>query len=176
MGDIPSRQAAVVFANLADVPSLWNVGSDGTEIPEDEAFELVAERDPGIVRRWEEIEARYPGYDEQVVYHSVRQHLGIRSFGAAAWTAPAGQCLVPPHSETEAGYDQEELYVVIGGRARFVCDGEAITLEPGQVLYIAPQVFREAVALSTPTTVLVVGGTPGRAYAPPPFALDWPTR
>jgi hypothetical protein len=37
------------------------------------------------------------------------------------------------------------------------------------------EVSREGIALETPTTVLVVGGLPGRAYTAPPFALDRPT-
>ena len=160
------------LADVSEIPGLWNVGSDGVPIDEDAAFELIAERDPGIIERWEEIERRHPGYDDEVEYHSVRQHFGIRAFGAAAWSAPAGQCLIPPHSETEAQYHQEELYILMAGSARIVCDGEEITMTPGQLLFVEPRVFREGVALETPTTMLVVGGLPGKAYAPPPFALD----
>ncbi len=160
------------LADVADVPALWNVGPDGVAIDEGEAYEMIAERDPGIIERWDETERRYPGYDDQVVYHSVRQHLGIQAFGAAAWTAPAGQCLVPAHSETGAGYHHEELYILLRGSARMLCDGEPITMSPGQLLFVASQVVREGVALETPTTMLVVSGVPGRAYSPPPFALD----
>lgn len=159
------------LADVSDVPALWNVGADGVAIEEDEAYDLVAERDPGIIERWDDMARRYPGYDDAVTYHSVRQHFGIRSFGAAAWTAPAGQCLVPPHSEAAASYDQEELYVLLTGAARITCDGEEITMTPGQLLFVEPHVFREGVALETPTTMLVLGGIPGRAYEPPPFAL-----
>jgi hypothetical protein len=53
------------------------------------------------------------------------------------------------------------------------CDGEDIALQAGDLLFVEPQVFREGVALETPTTVLVIGGKPGNAYEPPPFALDW---
>ena len=110
----------------------------------------------------------------KVEYHSIRQHFGIRAFGVAAWTAPAGQCLVPPHSETAADYHHEELYVLLSGSARITCDGEEVTMAPGQLLFVEPQVVREGVALETPTTMLVIGGVPGRAYEPPPFALDGP--
>lgn len=164
-----------VVATVSAIPSLWNVGADGVAIDEEEAFRVIAERDPGIVERWDEIERRHPGYEDEVSYHSVRQHLGIGSFGVAAWTAPAGQCVIPPHSETAAGYHQEELYIVLTGSASVVCDGDEVTLRAGQVLFVAPEVFREGVALETPTTVLVVGGLPGRAYTAPPFALDRPT-
>jgi mannose-6-phosphate isomerase-like protein (cupin superfamily) len=146
------------LAAVADVPALWNVGKDSVPLNEDVAGALIAERDPGIIERWAEIERRYPGYEDTVVYHSVRQFFGIRAFGAAAWTAPAGQCLIPPHSETAAAYDQEELYVLLCGAARITCDGEELTVRAGQLLFVAPEVFREGVALETPTTVLVIGG------------------
>ncbi len=76
------------LAAVVDVPSLWNVDKDGVPLDQDEAVALIADRDPGIVERWSEIERRYPGHDDAVEYHSVRQHFGIRAFGAAAWTAP----------------------------------------------------------------------------------------
>ena len=162
-----------LLADVSEVPGLWNVGADGAAIDEDEAYAMIAERDPGVIKRWDEIERRYPGYDDEVEYHSVRQHFGIKAFGAAAWTAPAGQCLVPPHSETAAGYHHEELYILLRGSARMLCDGEPITMSAGQLLFVAPDVVREGVALETSTTMLVVSGVPSRAYAPPPFALDW---
>ncbi len=55
-----------------------------------------------------------------------------------------------------------------------LCDGEPIAMSAGQLLFVAPQVVREGVALETPTTMLVVSGIPGRAYEAPPFALDRP--
>jgi mannose-6-phosphate isomerase-like protein (cupin superfamily) len=158
--------------DLSAVPNLWNVGSDGVAIDEDEAVRMVGERDPGIVERWADVERRYPGYDEQVDYLSVRQYLGISAFGAAAWTAPAGQCLVPRHSEEAAGYDQEELYIMIDGSARFIFEGRETVVTPGQLVYVAPSVVREAVALESPSTVLIIGGIPGQTYSPPPFAPD----
>ena len=174
MADSSPGTKGWLLADVSEIPALWNVGHDGVAIDEDEAYEAIAERDPGIIERWSEIERRYPGYDDQVDYHSVRQHFGIRAFGAAAWTAPAGQCLIPPHSETEATYHHEELYILLQGSARILCDGEPVTVGPGQLIFVAPDVFREGVALETPTTILVVSGVPGRAYRPPPFALDWP--
>ena len=162
------------LTDASTIPSLWNVGGDGVAIDEEEAFGMIAERDPGIIERWDEIERRHPGYEDEVEYHSVRQHFGIRAFGVAAWTAPAGQCLVPPHSESAADYHHEELYVLLSGSARITCDGEEVAMAAGQLLFVEPQVVREGVALETPTTMLVIGGVPGRAYEPPPFALDRP--
>ena len=103
-------------------------------------------------------------------WHSLREHFGIRSFGVNANTAPAGRELVAEHAESEfAGH--EELYVVLRGRARFECDGSDVEITEGQVLHVAPEVRRRAVALETPTILLMVGGAPGRAYEPPDWGL-----
>lgn len=45
-----------------------------------------------------------------------------------------------------------------------VCDGEEVELAPATVLFVSPDVHREGYALTSPTTVLVVGGVPGQAY------------
>ena len=119
------------------------MGHDGQVLDEDDAYERVAANDPGIIERWDEMERRFPGYDDLVAYHTIRQFFGIESFGIAAWTAPAGQCVVPPHSETAAGYHQEELYIVLAGSAKVVCDGEEMVLKLGQLLDVSPDVFRE---------------------------------
>ena len=150
-------------ARLADVPDGWRL-PDGTPVDEDEALTAIA--------RWEAFEERFPGIWDRLQVHDVRAFLGIRAFGVAAFTAAAGDPLIVPHSETAEGYDQEELYAVVQGRARFVCDGEAVELDPGTLLYVSPEAHREGYALASPTTVLVVGGIPGQAYEPPPFHLD----
>ena len=81
--------------------------------------------------------------------------------------------LVVPHDELGEGEQNEELYLVVEGRARFVCDGETVELGRGEVLYARPGVRREAVALETPTMLFIVGGRPGKAYSPPIWATDW---
>ncbi|MBA2643456.1 MAG: cupin domain-containing protein [Actinobacteria bacterium] len=67
-----------------------------------------------------------------------------------------------PHDELGEGEQQEELYVVIDGRARFICDGDPVELGPGDVLHARPGVRREAVALESPTMLLIVRGTSRR--------------
>jgi uncharacterized cupin superfamily protein len=98
-------------------------------------------------------------------WHSIGDHLGIAGFGVNANEADAGRELIVPHAETEYG-EQEEIYIVLRGRARFVCDGEPVEVGPGDVLAVTHEVRREAQALEDGTLVLCVGGTPGRPYAP----------
>jgi uncharacterized cupin superfamily protein len=90
-------------------------------------------------------------------WHGIREHFGLTGFGVNAVTADSGGLLVVPHDEMEFGR-QEELYVVVEGRARFTCDGEDVELGPGGLMACRAKVARQAVALESPTTVLMVSG------------------
>jgi tetratricopeptide (TPR) repeat protein len=99
----------------------------------------------------------------------VRRRLGITAFGVSAFRAPGGVELVREHDETllgEAG--QEELYVVVEGAATFEIDGEAIEAPAGSLIQVQPTAKRKATSTEDGTTILVVGGTPGKAYEPAP--------
>lgn len=94
----------------------------------------------------------------------VRAHLGITSFGINAWTGKAaGDRIINEHDE--AG-EQEELYLVISGRATFELDGERIDAPSGTFVFAQPTVKRTAFAEEAGTTLIAVGGTPGEAYLP----------
>jgi mannose-6-phosphate isomerase-like protein (cupin superfamily) len=129
----------------------WRAASLSEVPPADEAADL----------HWWQEWARDPDYGSG--WHSLRQHFGISAFGVNAYETAAGKELVVPHSELDYGRN-EELYLVVRGRARFSCDGEQVELGEGDVLYVAPEVEREAVALETPTVIFMVGGTPGEPY------------
>src|SRR5207237_980232 len=88
--------------------------------------------------------------------HDVRGFLGVASFGVNAYEAHEGELLIVPHDELGEGEQNEELYLVVEGRARFVCDGVSVELGPGELLYARPGVRREAVALESPTMLLLV--------------------
>ncbi len=131
----------------------------------------MAERAPHILERWADAGARFESANRKT--HDVRGFLGIESFGANACEAHEGELLIVPHDELGEGERQEELYLVVEGRARFVCDDEIVELGPGEVLFARPGVRREAVALESPTMLFIVGGRPGQAYSPPIWAGDW---
>ena len=99
----------------------------------------------------------------------VRRLLGITAFGVSAFSAPSGAVLVNEHDETllgEAG--QEELYIVMTGAATFEVDGETVDAPTGALLQVQPTAKRKATATEDGTTILVVGGTAGKAYEVPP--------
>lgn len=99
----------------------------------------------------------------------VRRRFEISSFGVQAFRAPEGVDVVREHSETLLGEDgQEELYIVMNGAATFEIDGETIEAPAGSLVQVRPSAKRKAVAKDDGTTILVVGGTPGKAYDPAP--------
>jgi mannose-6-phosphate isomerase-like protein (cupin superfamily) len=154
-------------AHLRDIPE----SSARPGFSRDEYRSAMAERAPHILERWADAGARFETEHRRT--HDVRGFLGIGSFGANAFEAAEGELLVVPHDELGEGEQQEELYLVVEGRARFTCDGEEIELGPGEVLFAPPGVRREAVAAETPTMLFIAGGRPGRTYAPPIWAGDW---
>ena len=100
---------------------------------------------------------------------NVRRSFDITSFGVQAFSAPRGVDVIRAHDEMllgEAG--QEELYVVLKGAATFEIDGELVEAPEGSFVHVKPTATRKATAKDDDTTILVVGGTPGKAYEPAP--------
>jgi hypothetical protein len=158
------------FARLREIPA-------ASELPgflREEYYQAMADRAPHILERWADAQARFEAGNRRT--HAVRSFLGVESFGVNAFEAHEGELLVVPHDELGEGEQQEELYLVVEGRARFVCDGEPVDVGPGELVYALPGVRREAVALETPTMLFMVGGRPGQAYSPPIWASDWHRR
>jgi hypothetical protein len=91
----------------------------------------------------------------------LRYTLGFRPAGTNAWAADAGGQLIPPHEEDSGN---EELYVVLRGRAKFTVGDESADAPHGTLVFVPPQVFRTAVAEEDDTIVLAVGGTVGQAF------------
>ena len=109
------------------------------------------------------------GTDDGRQRFDVRRRLGITAFGISAFSAPGGVEVIREHDETllgEAG--QEELYLVVRGAATFEIDGEVVEAPTGALVQVQPTARRKATATEDDTTILVVGGTPGRAYEPAP--------
>ena len=99
----------------------------------------------------------------------VRRHLGITSFGIGAFSGPSGTDVIGEHDEMlfgEAG--QEELYLVLSGAATFEIDGEVFEAPAGALVQVQPSAKRKATATEDGTTILAIGGTPGKAYEPNP--------
>jgi quercetin dioxygenase-like cupin family protein len=111
------------------------------------------------VARLEEIEELTDGREP---WRPVRHHFGIESFGINSWTGKAaGDRIINEHDEEG---EDEELYFVHSGRARFELDGEPIDAPTGTFVFVRPGVKRTAFAEEPETTLIVAGGRPGEAY------------
>jgi hypothetical protein len=105
--------------------------------------------------------------DGRVPMRPVRHHLGITAFGVNAFTGrEAGDRIINEHDEADAGDGDEELYVVMRGRAVFELDGDRVEAPAGTFVFVPPAVKRTAFAEEPETTLVAVGATPGRAYVP----------
>ena len=120
------------------------------------------------VARLEEIEELTDG---RAPFRPVRHHFGITSFGVNAWTAAeVGDRIINEHDESDPDSD-EELYLVMRGRATFELDGDRVAAPAGTFVFAPPGVKRTAFAEEPETTVIALGGTPGKAYEPSGWEL-----
>jgi mannose-6-phosphate isomerase-like protein (cupin superfamily) len=102
--------------------------------------------------------------DGRCPWRPVRHHFGITAFGVNAWTGhETGDRIINEHDESE---EDEELYLVLSGRAVFELDGERRDAPAGMLVFARPGVKRTAFAEEPETTIIALGGTPGKAYEP----------
>jgi quercetin dioxygenase-like cupin family protein len=107
---------------------------------------------------------------EPVPYHAregerlltVDRLLDYRASGVNGWIGDPGETLVPKHREDT----EEELYVVVSGRATFTVEGEDLDGPAGTLVHVTSGEERTAVAQEPATIVLAVGATPGEAHRP----------
>ena len=100
--------------------------------------------------------------DGRLPYRPVRHHFGITGFGVTAWTArDAGERIINEHDETDG---EEELYLVLEGRAAFALDGDRVDAPAGTFVLVRPEVTRTAFAEEPRTTIVAFGGAAGKAY------------
>ena len=107
--------------------------------------------------------------DGREPWRPVRHHFGITSFGINAWTGrEAGDRIINEHDEEG---EDEELYFVHSGRARFEFDGEPVDAPAGTFAFARPGVKRTAFAEEPGTTILAAGARPGQVYTPTGWEL-----
>jgi len=109
--------------------------------------------------------------DGRCPWRPVRHYFGIRSFGVNSWTAHnAGDRIINEHAEFDPAAGDieedadEELYFVHSGRARFELDGEQLDAPAGTFVFVPAAVSRTAFAEEPGTTIVAVGGVPGKVY------------
>jgi mannose-6-phosphate isomerase-like protein (cupin superfamily) len=105
------------------------------------------------------------------VFRKVRRELGVKAFGVNA-------LVIPPGIVGRAHYhdEQDELYFVHKGRARFEVAGDSRELGPGGVCHVESTTPRRVTSIGDePLVMLVVGakdgyvGRDGRPAGPESF-------
>lgn len=92
-----------------------------------------------------------------------------RSLGVSAWGMnvekfSAGWDGYPEHDH--AGDGQEEVYVPIEGSVTLTAGDQSWELTPGTMARVGPGQTRKIVPGEQGVTMVVIGGTPGKAYEP----------
>lgn len=90
--------------------------------------------------------------------------LGVSSWGMNVERLPAHWDGYPEHDHAEDG--QEEVYVVLEGSVKLQAEDESWELAPGSMARVGPAQKRTVVPGDAGATLLVIGGTPGKAYEP----------
>jgi mannose-6-phosphate isomerase-like protein (cupin superfamily) len=118
--------------------------------------------------------------DGRSPWRPVRHHFGITAFGINAWTGrEAGDRIINEHDEAEPDPNEEpneELYLVQRGRAVFELDDERVDAPAGTFVFVRSGVKRTAFAEEPGTTIIAVGGVPGKAYEPVGWEVWAPLR
>jgi hypothetical protein len=113
------------------------------------------------VAQLDEVEAFVDG---RILVRPIRLQLGITAFGATAWSGGApGDPIIDEHDPGDPTADQE-LFVVLRGHAAFEIDGNDVDAPAGTFIHTPPGIKRRAVAKEAETVVLLIEGTPGKAY------------
>ena len=87
------------------------------------------------------------------VFRKVRQELGVTAFGMNALVLPPGTVSRPHYHE-----EQDEVYFVHRGRARFALPGESRELGPGGFCHVESTTPRHVTSIGDEDLVLVVVG------------------
>ena len=95
--------------------------------------------------------------------HAARD-LGVTAWGMNVLELEPNCSGYPEHDHAADG--QEEVYVVLRGSATLHAGGKNWPLEAGAFIRVEPNMKRKLVPGADGLTVLAIGSTPGKAYAP----------
>ncbi len=111
-------------------------------------------------KKIDEMEAAFLGG-----FKRARAELGVESFGLQVLDLPPSFAHYPAHDHAEDG--QEEVYIALRGSGAIEIDGERVELDPDTFVRVGPGAKRKVVTGDDSLRLLVIGGTPGKAYEAP---------
>jgi uncharacterized cupin superfamily protein len=93
----------------------------------------------------------------------IRHHFDLKAFGVNAWRGNTGDEVIKRHDHAES--QEEELFLVLSGRATFTIGGEEVDAPTGTCVCIKDaNAERIAIAQEPDTVVLSIGNERGKAY------------
>ncbi|HUP21008.1 MAG TPA: cupin domain-containing protein [Gemmatimonadota bacterium] len=105
-----------------------------------------------------------PHAREGIRFKPMARPLGVTAWGMNVLEMAPGATTYPEHDHAEDG--QEEVFVVLAGAATLVAGDDERRVEAGEAVRIGPGVKRSWRPGDEGVTLLALGGTPGKAYAP----------
>ena len=117
------------------------------------------------VKKIDEIEA-YAGANAipGIRFRPARQALGVSSWGMNVIELDPQCSGYPEHDHESEGH--EEVYLVLRGSIVLQTGGSERVLSQGEFVRVAPETKRKFVTRAEGATLLALGGTPGKPYAP----------
>jgi mannose-6-phosphate isomerase-like protein (cupin superfamily) len=127
-------------------------------------------------KRIEDIDA-ITGMLDGVSMYRAASDLGLRAFGMSIVELEPGADAYPEHDHSAEGMGgrmfakrpeqlgQEEVYFALRGSGTVVADGTEYPLDPDHVIRVGPEVVRKVLPGDDGLRLLIVGATPGEAYA-----------
>ena len=101
-------------------------------------------------------------YGGQFLYAA--KGVGVTAWGMNLLRLPPNWPDYPEHDHAEQ--DQEEVYVILDGKATLHADGESWEMKPGMLARVGSSQKRKFAPSQEGVTILAIGGTPGKAYEP----------
>jgi len=112
------------------------------------------------IKRFDELDS----YQGEGRFKYAAKSLGVTSWGMNILHLPPHWDKYPDHDHAKDG--QEEVYMVIEVRAKLRAGSETFDLERGIIARVGPTQKRQIVPGPNGVTLLALGGTPGKAFAP----------
>jgi mannose-6-phosphate isomerase-like protein (cupin superfamily) len=111
-------------------------------------------------KRIDEMEAGFGGG-----FVKARAELGVTAFGFQVIQMPPNYGDYPEHDHAET--EQEEVYLAIGGSGSIEVEGEKTDLDKDTFVRVGAAAKRKVYAGPEGLRILVIGGSPGKAYEAP---------
>jgi mannose-6-phosphate isomerase-like protein (cupin superfamily) len=99
-------------------------------------------------------------------FRPAREAMNVSAWGMNILELDPNCSGYPEHDHTHDG--QEEVYLVMEGSVVLVAEGVERVLRQGDLVRVPPTVKRKLLTRQEGVTLLAIGGTPGKAYAPDP--------